>query len=115
MADQMKRKKDNMKGKDMKVKRLVTALLGFPIVILFLVFVKNVIIVDIAFSVVAILAIKEFFNSFSKIGKPIKWMRIFSCCIYSVYTYNTYEIRDYYYGDGNTNFCNYYVCSSNCK
>lgn len=72
----------------MKLKRLVTGLIGFPLVVALLIFANNYVI-DIVFSIVAILAMREFFNAFSKIGRPIRWARILSWLFYSICACNT--------------------------
>lgn len=61
----------------MDVKRITSGLLGFPlVVIIFLI--GNKYIVDILLTVVAILAIDEYFKAVSKVCKPIKWLGYFS-------------------------------------
>ncbi len=63
----------------MDVKRITSGLLGFPfVVIIFLI--GNKYIVDTLLSVVAILAIDEYFNAISKVCKPIRWVG-YLCCL----------------------------------
>lgn len=57
----------------MDVKRIVSGLLGFPLVVIILL-IGNKYIVDVLLTVVAILAIDEYFNAVSQICKPIKWV-----------------------------------------
>ena len=62
----------------MDFKRIVSALIGFPGVVAILVFCNNYI-VDIAISVVAIIAIHEFYNAIAKESKPIRWLGYLAC------------------------------------
>ena len=59
----------------MNVKRYTTAIIGIPIVALVLIL-GNIYIVDIAFGIIAILAIYEYFNAFkvSKKAQPVTWV-----------------------------------------
>lgn len=59
----------------MNVKRVTTALIGFPLVALVLIL-GNIYIVDIAFSAIAILSLYEYFHAFKSTGKanPIQWV-----------------------------------------
>lgn len=57
----------------MDIKRLTSALLGLPLVVIILVF-GNKYIVDIAFAVVAALSLHEYFNAFKEKAKPVIWM-----------------------------------------
>ena len=57
----------------MNVTRIVSALLGLPFVILILVF-GNIYVVDIAFAVIAIMCLHEYFHAFSEKAKPIQWI-----------------------------------------
>lgn len=62
----------------MDIKRVTSALLGFPlVVVIFLI--GNKYIVDIALAIIAILAIDEYFNAISKVAKPVKWLGYLSC------------------------------------
>ena len=62
----------------MDFKRIASALIGFPGVVAILVFANNYI-VDIVISIVAIIAIHEFYNAVAKESKPIKWMGYMAC------------------------------------
>ena len=65
----------------MDIKRVTSALLGLPMVILVLLL-GNKFVIDIAMAIVAIISLQEYFNAFSKY-KPIKWIAYllaFSIC-----------------------------------
>lgn len=57
----------------MNIKRIMTALIGFPLVALVLIL-GNQYIIDIAFSVIAILSLHEFYNAFKETSKPMRWI-----------------------------------------
>ena len=59
----------------MNIKRVTTALIGFPLVALVLIF-GNIYIVDIAFSIIAIMALYEYFHAFKSKEKanPVTWI-----------------------------------------
>jgi len=69
----------------MKLKRLLTGLIGFPLVVALLILANNYII-DIVFSIVAILAMREYFNAFGKNGRPVRWIGYLSRAINSIHT-----------------------------
>lgn len=62
----------------MNIKRVTSALLGFPIVLIILL-IRNKYIVDIALSIIAILSLHEYFNAISKEAKPVRWIGYLSC------------------------------------
>lgn len=62
----------------MDLKRISSALIGFPGVVAILVL-ANQYIIDIAISFVAIIAIYEFYNAVSKESKPVRWIGYFVC------------------------------------
>lgn len=62
----------------MDVKRITSGLLGFPLVVLILL-IGNKVIVDIALSIIALIAMNEYFNAISKVAKPVKWLGYLSC------------------------------------
>ena len=62
----------------MDFKRIASALIGFPGVVLVLVFANNYI-TDIAISIVAVIAIQEFYNAVAKESKPIRWLGYLAC------------------------------------
>ena len=62
----------------MDIKRVTSALLGFPLVLaIFLI--GNKYVVDIALAIITLLAMDEYFNAVSKISKPVKWIGYLSC------------------------------------
>lgn len=68
------------------MKRIISGLLGFPIVAIILIF-GNKYVIDIMFSIVAIFCIHEFYQSFKPDSHPVEWVRISVCGVYSFYTY----------------------------
>lgn len=62
----------------MVLKRITSALLGFPLVLAILV-IGNKYIADFLFALVAILAMHEYFNAISKKSNPVKWLGYLSC------------------------------------
>ena len=63
----------------MDIKRITSGLLGFPLVLIILIFGNNIV-VDIALAVIALLAMNEYFNAISKVAKPVKWLG-YLCCV----------------------------------
>lgn len=64
----------------MKLKRILSGVIGLPIVALILIF-GNIYVIDVVFSIVAIIAIYEYFNSFKEECKPVKWLGYLSCIL----------------------------------
>lgn len=62
----------------MDFKRIASALIGFPGVVAILVFANNYI-VDIVISIVALIAMHEFYNAVAKESKPIRWIGYVAC------------------------------------
>ena len=62
----------------MDIKRITSGLLGFPLVLLILL-IGDKIIVDIALSIIALLAMNEYFNAVAKVSKPVRWLGYLSC------------------------------------
>lgn len=62
----------------MDIKRIISSLLGFPLVV-FILLIGNKVVVDIALSIVALLAMNEYLNAVSKVSKPVKWLGYLSC------------------------------------
>lgn len=62
----------------MDIKRITSALLGFPLVVIILTF-GNKYIVDICLALIAMLGMQEYFNAISKESKPVKWIGYLSC------------------------------------
>lgn len=71
----------------MNMKRIITALIGFPIVACALVF-GNKYVIDALFAIVAAIALYEYNNALKLKSKPVMWLRI--CILWSnrIYTYN---------------------------
>lgn len=67
----------------MDIKRIISALLGFPLVVIILTF-GNKYIVDIFLALIAFLAMQEYFNAVQKESKPIKWLGYLSCIFISL-------------------------------
>ena len=69
----------------MNAKRITTALIGFPLVVIILTF-GNKYIVDICFSIIAMLSLQEFYNAFKEKAKPIRWIGyLFAIAIASIH------------------------------
>ena len=64
----------------MKTKRILSGLIGLPIVALILFF-GNKYIIDIIFSIVALITIHEYLKAFKKEAKPVKWISYSSCIL----------------------------------
>ena len=62
----------------MNIKRLTSGLLGFPLVLIVLL-IGNKYVVDIALSIIALLAMDEYLNAISKVCKPVRWIGYLSC------------------------------------
>ncbi len=67
----------------MDIKRVLTAVIGFPLVAILLIF-GNKYIVDIAFAIVALIAIREFFNAFKEKAKPVSWLGYVTCVFIAI-------------------------------
>ena len=57
----------------MKIKRILSALLGLPLVVLVLVF-GNKYVIDIFFALVAVISMYEYFNAIKEKANPVKWI-----------------------------------------
>ncbi len=64
----------------MKLKRILSSLIGFPIVALILIL-GNIYVIDVFFAIVALITIHEYFNSFKGKYKPVKWIGYLSCIL----------------------------------
>ncbi len=62
----------------MKLKRILTGIIGLPIVALILIF-GNIYVIDVVFSVVTIIAMHEYLKAFSKETKPLKLISYLMC------------------------------------
>ena len=67
----------------MDIKRITSGLLGFPLVLIILL-IGNKYVVDVALSIIAILAMSEYFNAISKVCNPVRWVGYLSCLSISV-------------------------------
>ena len=72
----------------MKLKRILSGIIGFPIVALILIY-GNIYVIDGLFALVALISIHEYFNSFKEKNKPVKWLRIFIVYINCIFTCNS--------------------------
>ncbi len=57
----------------MNTKRVISSLIGFPIVAVILIF-ANQIVIDIAFSIVAVICLHEFYHAFKEKDNPVEWI-----------------------------------------
>jgi len=64
----------------MKLKRILSGIIGLPIVALILIF-GNIYVIDTVFAIVAIIAMHEYLNSFKGNNKPVKWIGYLSCLV----------------------------------
>ncbi len=72
----------------MKLKRILSGIIGLPIVALILIY-GNIYVIDVLFALVALISIHEYFNSFKEKHKPVKWLRIYVMYINCIFTYNS--------------------------
>lgn len=79
----------------MGLKRVLSAILGLPLVIIILTFGNNYII-DVFLSIIAIISLKEFFDACSKKLNPVRWIGYVSALLISIVPIiNTNEIYKY--------------------
>ncbi len=71
---------EDHRGDDMKLKRILSGVIGLPIVALILIY-GNIYVIDVVFSIVAFIAMYEYFNAFKKDFKPVKWIGYLSCLL----------------------------------
>ncbi|MBO4816495.1 MAG: phosphatidate cytidylyltransferase [Clostridia bacterium] len=64
----------------MKLKRILSGVVGLPIVALILIF-GNKYIIDIIFSIVSLITIHEYLKAFKNEAKPVKWISYLSCLL----------------------------------
>ena len=62
----------------MDIRRITSSLLGFPLVLVILL-IGNKVLVDVALSIISLLAMNEYFNAISKVSSPVKWVGYLSC------------------------------------
>ena len=67
----------------MNIQRITSSLLGFPLVLLILLL-GNKVVVDIALTIIAILAMSEYFNAIQKVVNPVRWVGYISCLSISI-------------------------------
>lgn len=67
----------------MDIKRITSALLGFPLVVLIMLF-GNKYVVDVFLALIAFLSMNEYFNAISKVSTPVRWVGYLSCIIIAV-------------------------------
>lgn len=67
----------------MDIKRITSALILFPLVVIILVF-GNKYVVDIACAIIAIMSIHEYFNAFKEKAKPVTWIGYISAILIAV-------------------------------
>lgn len=71
------------KAKEANWKRVSSALIGFPLVVLILVL-GNKYVVSIAFALIAMLSMQEYLQAATKKSNPIKWISYLSCAAISL-------------------------------
>lgn len=64
----------------MNITRILTGLIGFPIVALVLIF-GNEILIDIAFAIIAIMSLHEYYKSFKEKANPVTWIGYIACSL----------------------------------
>lgn len=64
----------------MDMKRMTSALLGFPLVVIILL-IGNKYVVDIFLAFVAFLSMNEYFNAIAKVSNPVRWVGYLSCVL----------------------------------
>ena len=79
----------------MNLNRVLTTVIGLPIVIIVVIF-GNIYLIDILFAIIAAMSLHEYFHSFKEKAKPVYWLRIFSMWFNIFYTFNTKRLYTYY-------------------
>ncbi len=64
----------------MKLKRILSGLIGFPVIVLILIF-GNIYVIDVIFGIVALIAMHEYLKAFSKEAKPLKLLSYSMCLV----------------------------------
>lgn len=67
----------------MNIKRILTALIGFPLVVLLLIF-GNKYAISIVLNAIALICMYEYFRVIAKVAHPIKWVGYFSTAIITI-------------------------------
>ena len=63
--------------------RIISALIGFPLVVLILV-IGNKHVISVGLALIALLSMNEYLNAVSKKAKPIRWVSYVSCALISL-------------------------------
>ena len=71
------------KSKNSNIKRISTALIGFPLVALIFI-VGNKYMISVVLSIIAILSMHEYLHAVSKKSNPVKWISYLSCALISL-------------------------------
>ena len=71
---------EEKKKKTIEMNRVISAILGFPIVALILIF-GNKYVIDIALAIVALQSMKEYLSVTSQKASPVKWISYLSCIL----------------------------------
>jgi len=64
----------------MKLTRILSGLIGLPLVALILIL-GNIYVIDVFFTLIAIISIHEYMNSFKDKSNPVKWIGYLSCIL----------------------------------
>ncbi len=64
----------------MNVTRILTGVIGFPIVVLVLVL-GNEILIDVAFAIIAAMSLHEYYKCFKEKAKPVTWLGYVACSL----------------------------------
>lgn len=67
----------------MDLKRITTALLLFPLVVIMFIF-GNKYIIDVVLAGIAFLSMNEYFNAIAKVSNPVRWVGYLSCILIAV-------------------------------
>ena len=67
----------------MNLKRILTAVIGLPFIVMTLVF-ANIYIVDLVFALIAIMCLHEYMSSFKEKVKPVFWVGYMACLLISI-------------------------------
>lgn len=74
------------KCKDSRIKRLGSALIGFPLVAIIFI-IGNKYIISIGLAIISIMAMSEYLHAVSKKSNPIKWVAYLSCALISLISF----------------------------
>ena len=74
---------EEKKKKKIDVTRILSALIGFPIVTVILLF-GNKYIIDIALAIVGLQAMREYLSAVSQKANPVKWVAYLSCILIAI-------------------------------